>query len=88
VFVKAQRPARFAEKLGQLALAPLERHVEHVFAAQLERIEGEQRGRRLGGRPSRRRSNTGMPSSPQMTTSSSIRQDRQESAATAAAIDG
>src|SRR5262249_45236647 len=40
VLLKVQRPAPSAEKLGQLALACLERSVPHVLAAQLEKIDG------------------------------------------------
>src|SRR5262245_1879161 len=88
MLVQVQCPACSVQELRELALAVLDRRAMQVLASSSSRSKANSTASVFIARSQRSRSKTGMPSLPQITTSPSIRQERQESAATAAAIAG
>jgi len=87
VVIEVMGPGRTAQELGEPPLALLKRGAAQVFAAKLEKIKGEQHRLCLGlaavAQPIEYR-NAIVPTDDDL----AIDQTRQESAATAVAIDG
>ena len=88
MLVEVQCPACFAQELRELALTVLDRRATQVLAVEFKQVEGEQHGlsfdRPVVTQPVKNRDAVLAADH----ASPSIRQERQESAATAAAIAG